>query len=134
MSTFVNHLVDDLAIKAIPSSSSGDIAQVASSNNDKVKQTLRNVLLSLSPSISPNAVHESLFLLMGTVSCLSPASEKEEEGLKKAILGRLIVGVYGEALNTFLAEATHAESEAEWWDRIERSRMNLAWYLLQSMF
>lgn len=134
MSTFVNLLVEDLTARAIPrSSSSANVDELtASAENETQKQTLRSVLISLNPPTSPKDVHDAFDSLPDAFSGSLVASDKEEESLKQAVLARVMVGVYAEALNTFLAEATQAESEAEWWDNVERSHSNLAWYLLQS--
>jgi len=44
-----------------------------------------------------------------------------------------MVGLYTKALKIHLDQATEAEAEAEWWGDIERSKLNVAWYLLQSV-
>lgn len=64
---------------------------------------------------------------------LSPAND-EEEALKNAVIGKLLVTLYADALDTYLSQATQVEAEAEWWADIERSRLSVALYLLQSKF
>lgn len=60
-------------------------------------------------------------------------SDTEEEALRNAVIGRVAVGLYAEAMDIYLTQATEVETEADWWKDIERSSLNVAWYLLQSM-
>ncbi|KAF8895348.1 ATP synthase regulation protein NCA2-domain-containing protein [Infundibulicybe gibba] len=60
------------------------------------------------------------------------SADAEEEALARAVVGKLVVGVYAEVLDKYLLQATDAEAEAEWWADVERSYSNVAWYLLQS--
>jgi nuclear-control-of-ATPase protein 2 len=86
-------------------------------------------LLELNPPATEQSILAALGLLRDTAA---PSGDSEEESLKQAVLGRVVLGVYADALNAYLDQATEAEREAEWWDNIERSRYELAWYLLQS--
>jgi nuclear control of ATPase protein 2 len=132
MSTFVDHLVGELAEKAIPSASRGLVQFDTKVDDTQQKQTLRFILTSLNPPTSVKTLEECFNHKLDTFFVPSRSSDKEKETLQKAVLGRMIVAVYVAALRTYLAEATEAESEAEWWYNIERSRKNLAWYFLQS--
>ena len=58
--------------------------------------------------------------------------DTEEVALKDAIVGKLTVAIYANALDTYLAQAIEVEAEAEWWASVERSKLALAWFLLQS--
>ncbi|KAH9991273.1 ATP synthase regulation protein NCA2-domain-containing protein [Russula vinacea] len=89
---------------------------------------------------SSNDVLRSLFLtkgledddkLVGRYASLS--IDGEEQALKDAVLSRLVVAVYAEALNTLLSEAITAEVEAQWWADLERSRLRVAYYLVQTL-
>jgi nuclear control of ATPase protein 2 len=106
------------------------------------KDALRSLFLSLSPPFSPSSAREGIKYLQeldnedNTVSSAGYASrvvDSEEQCLKVAILGRLVVGLYTEALDILLTEAITAEIEAEWWADLERSRLSIAYYLIQSM-
>lgn len=59
-------------------------------------------------------------------------SDSEEEALKHIVVAKVMVGLYTKALKIYLDQATEAEAEAEWWREIEHSKLNVAWYLLQS--
>jgi nuclear-control-of-ATPase protein 2 len=59
-------------------------------------------------------------------------SDTEELTLRNAVFAKLAVGLYAEALNLYLTQAIQVEAEADWWRDIERSGLNVAWYLLQS--
>jgi nuclear-control-of-ATPase protein 2 len=56
----------------------------------------------------------------------------EEQALKDAVLGRLVAAIYAEALDTLLAEAIDSDIEAQWWADLERSRLRVAYHLVQS--
>ena len=113
----------------------------AYSSND----VLRSLFLSLSPPFHPNRTGDTINCLrelrelqgledddklVGRYASLS--IDGEEQALKDAVLSRLVVAVYAEALNTLLSEAITAEVEAQWWADLERSRLRVAYYLVQS--
>jgi nuclear control of ATPase protein 2 len=113
----------------------------AYSSND----VLRSLFLSLSPPFHPNRTRDTINCLrelrelqgledddklVGRYASLS--IDGEEQALKDAVLSRLVVVVYAEALNTLLSEAITAEVEAQWWADLERSRLRVAYYLVQS--
>jgi len=93
-----------------------------SSTDSERKQKLRNALLELNPPATEQSILAALDLLRDTAV---PSGDPEEESLKQAVLGRVVLGVYA-VLNVYLDQATEAEREAEWWDNIERSRYELA--------
>ena len=113
----------------------------AYSSND----VLRSLFLSLSPPFHPNRTRDIINCLrelrelqgledddklVGRYASLS--IDGEEQALKDAVLSRLVVAVYAEALNTLLSEAITAEVEAQWWADLERSRLRVAYHLVQS--
>lgn len=59
--------------------------------------------------------------------------DEEVAALIEAIIGKLAVVLYSNALDVYLTQAADVEAEAEWWADIERSKGNVALYLLQSM-
>ena len=130
MSTFVSVFVQDVAgrtqLPAADQQQSGDVAPGADSER---KQKLQNIFLELNPPATEHSILAALVLLHDTAA---PSGDPEEESLKQAVLGRVVLGVYADSLHAYLDQATEAEREAEWWDSIERSRYELAWYLLQS--
>jgi hypothetical protein len=104
------------------------------------KDALHSLFLSLSPSIPPSNVRDGIKYLQeledenSTLSSAgyAPRDGGEEQVLKDAILGRLVVGIYTEALDTLLTEAITTEMEAEWWADMERSWLRVAYHFIQS--
>jgi nuclear-control-of-ATPase protein 2 len=110
-----------------------------SSTADTSKDVLRSLFLSLSPPLSPNRTRDTIKHLQALENGRQPVEgytsrsiDGEGQALKDAVLGRLVAGVYAEALDTLLTEAIAAEVEAEWWADLERSRLKMAHYLFQS--
>ena len=59
--------------------------------------------------------------------------DEEEVALEDAIVRKLTLAIYADALDTYLAQAIEVEAEAEWWGSIETSsKMAVAWFFLQS--
>lgn len=128
MSTFVSVFVQDITGRTqLPAANQ---QQQGLTSGSERKQKLQNALLELSPPATEQSILAALGLLRDTAA---PSGDPEEESLEQAVLGRVVLGVYADALNVYLDQATEAEREAEWWDNVERSRYELAWYLLQSM-
>jgi hypothetical protein len=126
-STFVQHHTQGL----IRSPSSILISSTALEPSAET-QTLRSLLISLKTPLTSSAVRDAVNLLV--LSEQSAGVDPDQSVLKKVVIDKLVVSLYAEALDTYLAEASNVEAEAEWWADIERSRQNVAWYLLQSMF
>ena len=130
MSTFVSVFVQDITGRTqLPAADHHQQQGFASGADSERKQKLQNALLQLNRLTTEQSFLAALGILRDTAA---PSGDPEEESLKQAVLGRVILGVYADALNAYLDQATEAESEAEWWDNVERSRYELAWYLLQS--
>lgn len=130
MSTFVSIFVQDTVGRAqLPAQDQQQPQSFAIGATSERKQILQSALLELNPPTNEQPILAALVLLRDTAA---PSGDPEEESLKQAVLGRVILGVYADALHAFLDQATEAETEAEWWDNIERSRYELSWYLLQS--
>ena len=130
MSTFVSVFVKEIAGRTqIPATDQQQRQSSVSGADSERKQKLQNALLELNPPATEQSILAALTLLRDTAV---PSGDPEEESLKQAVLGRVVLSVYADALNAYLDQATEAESEAEWWDNVERSRYELAWYLLQS--
>ena len=60
--------------------------------------------------------------------------DDEEVALEDAIVRKLTIAIYADTLNTYLAQAIEVEAEAECWARVERSKLAVAFFLLQSTF
>lgn len=135
-SLFVDNFTRPLIVSRT-SSVGPPIAKLPSSTqNSTTKHILHALYISLAqeprPPISNVADAISTLAQLEGSESLSP-SDNEEEALKNAIIGKLLVGLYADALDTYLTQATQVEAEAEWWADIEQSQLSVAWYLLQSM-
>ncbi|KAH9941057.1 NCA2-domain-containing protein [Amylocystis lapponica] len=134
MASFVSNLTRDLSESVVLPPPGTPASPPASQTREK--QSLQALFLSLDHSTSLENVSECLATLQALrrdVATLTEVTDSEETGLQHAILGKVTVELYGQALNTFLQEARDAEDELEWWNEIERSRSNLALYLLQTL-
>ncbi|KAF5360952.1 hypothetical protein D9756_004674 [Leucocoprinus leucothites] len=99
------------------------------------KHTLHALLVSFPPSrpLDAHQIRDAVSTLSKLESRrTSVASDPEEEALRSAVVAKVAVGLYAQALKAYLDQATEVETEAEWWGEIERSRLNVAWYLLQT--
>lgn len=137
-SPFVDHLLKplDFSRPSSPVSIQLQLQQPAHPDTT-VKQTLRSLLVSLNQPLSgPLITHAVGSLMQLEQSCeaaVSAAADAEENLLKQAIISRMVVGLYSESLDVCISQAIDAESEADWWADMVRSRRNVAWYLLQSI-
>ena len=138
---FTSHITDKLILDSSPAQWKTSSELSLSSTVDPSKDVLRSLFLSLSPPISPKRVRDAIEHLQGLLveGVSEPAGryasrgiDDEQQALKDAVLGRLVAGIYAEALDTLLTEAIAVEAEAEWWADTERSRLTVAHYLIQS--
>lgn len=137
MSTFVSQLDGELLLKVLPPNTSAGTPTPSSQTQSPTKQSLRTFFLEFIPPTTLYDARESLADLQqldSEAGALTRTADEEEVTLRRAILGKLIIGLYSQALNTFLQEATNAETELEWWADIGRSRWNVGYYLLQSAY
>lgn len=136
----ISHITDKLILSSSPSQ--WKISQTSpesslSSTLDPSKDILRSLFLSLSPPFSPNRTRETIKYLQEDEKLVgryaaSRGIDDEEHALKDAVLGRLVAAIYAEALDTLLSEAIKSETEAQWWADLERSRLRVAYHLVQS--
>ncbi|KAJ6623163.1 ATP synthase regulation protein NCA2-domain-containing protein, partial [Mycena sp. CBHHK59/15] len=96
-------------------------------------ETLRSLLVSLKPPISQTAVDDALeYLDRADRNTLLATEDSQARALKDAVVAQVAVGLYAQSLDMYLDEATEIEAEAEWWANVERSYINVAWFLLQT--
>ena len=134
----ISHITDKLILSSSPSQ--WNISQSSpSSTVDPSKDALRSLFLSLSPPFSPSRTRETIKYLQELEDDNKPVEEYasrsidgEEKALRDAVLGRLVAAIYAEALDILLSEAINAEAEAQWWADLERSRLRVAYHLVQS--
>ncbi|EPQ54469.1 NCA2-domain-containing protein [Gloeophyllum trabeum ATCC 11539] len=125
MSTFVAQQTDGLILSTFP----GNAFAVQSTVTARTEH-LNALLLALKPPLSPDTLRDTV---EGLQRLESETDGAEDAAIRIAVLGRLTVGVYAQALSAYLEQASEAEAEAEWWSDIERSRLDAARYLLQTL-
>ncbi|KAJ7940484.1 NCA2-domain-containing protein [Mycena leptocephala] len=97
-------------------------------------ETLRSLLVSLTPPVSQSSVDDALkYLAQADRDALFIEEDAQEKALKTAVVSQVAVGLYARALDVYLSEAVQIEAEAEWWANVERSRASVAWFLLQTL-
>jgi len=64
----------------------------------------------------------------------SVTEDAEERVYVEAIQCRILIGLYGNAMQMLLEEAIEADDAARWWWRVEKSKGNSAWLMVQSVF
>jgi nuclear-control-of-ATPase protein 2 len=138
----ISHITNKLFLSSSPSQwavSQASLEPSLSSTVNSSKDILRSLFLSLSPPFSPNRARDIIKYLQkvedGNRLAERYASRNidgEEQALKDAVLSRLVAATYAEALDTLLSEAIAAEVEAQWWADLERSRLRVAYHLVQS--
>ncbi|KAH7911721.1 NCA2-domain-containing protein [Hygrophoropsis aurantiaca] len=84
-----------------------------------------------------NSLGEAINILKATEQAQLQESSKptsnEDSSLRKVVVKKVILGIYANALDLYLSEASHAQNEAEWWADIEQSPRYTAMYLLQTL-
>lgn len=135
----ISHITDKLILSSSPSqwrTSQASPELSLSSTVDPSKDVLRSLFLSLSPPFSPNRTRDAIKYLQEDGQLVGEYAPRimddEEQALKDAVLGRLVAAIYAEALDTLLAEAIDSDIEAQWWADLERSRLRVAYHLVQS--
>ncbi|KAI0917195.1 hypothetical protein AcW1_007547 [Taiwanofungus camphoratus] len=131
MSTFVSHLTRDISLSVVPPTTPSSPSTVGTENLEK--QSLRALFLDLNDRISISETTQCLETARLEANCSALSTPDHEVALlRRAILAKLAVRLYGHALDTFLEEARRAENELEWWSDVERSSSGVALYLVQT--
>ncbi|KDR79488.1 hypothetical protein GALMADRAFT_243589 [Galerina marginata CBS 339.88] len=132
-----------------PLGDKGPIDFSTSDTTNSRKSALHALLVSLNQNAVPlNEIHDSLNSLQdilrsrGSISAgkaddkeyvSNSTLDSEEAALEAAIVGKLTVGLYCNALDMYLAQATEVEAEAEWWADVEASRMGVTLYFIETL-
>ncbi|KAG5650132.1 hypothetical protein H0H81_000593 [Sphagnurus paluster] len=137
-SPFVNHFLKPLALSrpTSPDPSNQKLSvNATNSTQPHTKHELRSILTTLNQPLSVSLIEDTV----GSLKKISSKGEvsgfgldPETDALKQAITTKLLAGLYAEGIDSCLAQATNADTEAEWWEEIERSRLSVSWYLLQT--
>ena len=154
-SEFVGHFTKSLELSAsrpaspLPREEQPDIQEYTAAATTQRKQVLHALFVSLSKAvITIDDVRQTLQALQDISHTkrqyvtgklaegrdfADSAPDSEEAALEAAIVGKLTVALYSDALETCLHQATSVETEAEWWGDIETSRVQFAFYFIESM-
>lgn len=92
------------------------------------EQLYSQIDTSLKPPFTADAIRDVLTLLQDDVAL----HEHPSEVVLQAVLARVSFGLYANALDLYLDEASAAQDDAEWWAEVEQSNQLAALYLLQS--
>ncbi|KAG7088332.1 hypothetical protein E1B28_012339 [Marasmius oreades] len=133
-------------VKALDQHAKKPLLQVAQtvsekSDSDSTKQKLQSVLASLEKLYIPGSnqhTRDAIQLLLSLqnqrlVEGLPPSKDSEQAALEQAVLNKVAIVVYSQALDILLSQCLEAESEMEWWNDVERSPSNVVHYLLQTL-
>ncbi|KAH7885316.1 NCA2-domain-containing protein [Phlebopus sp. FC_14] len=101
------------------------------------ERSFRDIDATLHPPFTAEAVGSALKVLQDECDTKLQSSRTSPDGavgeLQQTILRKVIFGLYNNALDLFLHEATTAQSDAEWWAEVEQSNQLAALYLLQTL-
>ena len=136
-SDLVSHFTQSLASSRPVSPSPLPIVK----SNTK-KPELHSILVSFTQSNPTQAqiadcarsLHDVVSSSFNTVTDDGQIEEKDDEeiALEDAIVRKLTVAIYADALETYLSQAIEVEAEAEWWAGVETSKLAVALFFLQS--
>lgn len=132
MSSFVTLLSCDLSSRVSLLASSSASPPSTPNLAEKSNDTLSDYLLELDSSLQDAEAGAVAVDSLEREGAFDSIADADGEVLKNAILARVLIALYVQTLETFLNEASDAETELEWWSDIERSEWRSAYYLLQS--
>ncbi|KAJ3890608.1 ATP synthase regulation protein NCA2-domain-containing protein [Lentinula edodes] len=86
--------------------------------------------------VDPIAALERLGQLKGNVhpSNLGLTQTTPDVAREEELTSQILVSLYSQYLRSTLSQALEAETEAQWWSDVERTRWRVLWYLIQSRF
>ncbi|KAI0697885.1 NCA2-domain-containing protein [Cytidiella melzeri] len=136
MSNFIHEIKQDLNTKLVVASSSSSLASYSqpSEASTSLKNALRECFIDLEVPLSQDDLAASARAVrdLQQRGGFMQSPDEEEQALEAAIVAKVIAGFYLAVLEQFLDEARRADSDLKWWGEIERSRLNSAYYLLQT--
>ncbi|KAG6815740.1 hypothetical protein H0H87_011851 [Tephrocybe sp. NHM501043] len=124
-SAFVDHLIKPLSLsQEIQDVTHPTQSESVTQTEAGTKEQLQNLLSSLNRPLSASLVVDtvgSLTQIQWHADISASGIISENDILRAAIVSKLLVGLYAEGIDSYLSQATDAETEAEWWADIERS-------------
>ncbi|KAH8825237.1 NCA2-domain-containing protein [Flagelloscypha sp. PMI_526] len=128
-SSFIEAYTKPLAIS--PDISTPPTPNPAVNTNSEQKQKLQSLFATLQNQKSRETLQHvsNAFLQIPTQGF---GTDSEETLLRSLIVRQLVVDLYADTLQLYLAEAVDAEKEAEWWATVGRTRWNRVYYFIQT--
>ncbi|KAF8133773.1 NCA2-domain-containing protein [Boletus edulis] len=78
-------------------------------------------------------LQDALTLLQNDVALHASEQQHSSEMVLQAVLAKIAFGLYANALDLYLDQASAAQDDAEWWAEVEQSNRLAALYLLQTL-
>lgn len=97
----------------------------------RTEQLYQQIDVILRPPFTAETIQNVLTLLQNDAVLHGDQQHPSEVSLR-VVLARIAFGLYANALDLYLGEASAAQGEAEWWAEVEQSNQLAALYLLQS--
>lgn len=98
----------------------------------RTEQLFRQVDATLKPPFTADTIRDALTLLQNDAALHAGDHQHLSEVVLQVVLARITFGLYANALDLYLDEASAAQDDAEWWAEVEQSNQLAALYLLQS--
>ncbi|KAF8555702.1 NCA2-domain-containing protein [Imleria badia] len=90
----------------------------------RTEQLYRQIDLILKPPFTAHAIQDVLTRLQNDV--------QPSDVVLQVVLAKIVFGLYANALDLYLDQASAAQDDAEWWAEVEQSNQLAASYLLQT--
>lgn len=126
--SFLSAMTSKVLLRSLPDT---PIPSVRLSLKPQTKQ-LALVLSGLPTNPSRDEIRQTVTFLEDQTRFQSFTDDADAQEIYQAIVTKVVIAVYADALEGLLSQASIVEAEAEWWAEIERSRSRSALFLLQS--
>lgn len=100
--------------------------------DSRTQQLYGRIDAVLKPPFTPHAIQDVLTLLQNDVALRASEQRDSSEVVSQVVLAKVALGLYANALDLYLGQASAAQHDAEWWAEVEQSNRLAAFYLLQS--
>ncbi|KAG6377078.1 ATP synthase regulation protein NCA2-domain-containing protein [Boletus reticuloceps] len=101
--------------------------------DSRTEQLYRQIDPILKPPFTAHALQDALTLLQNDVALHASEQQHSSETVLQAVLAKITFGLYANALDLYLDQASAAQDDAEWWAEVEQSNRLAALYLLQTL-
>ncbi|KAN0087554.1 ATP synthase regulation protein NCA2 domain containing protein [Tylopilus felleus] len=101
--------------------------------DSRTQQLYGRIDAVLKPPFTPHAIQDVLTLLQNDVALRASEQRDSSEVVSQVVLAKVALGLYANALDLYLGQASAAQHDAEWWAEVEQSNRLAAFYLLQTL-